>query len=41
VYQLTGASSVPQRLADQNISLTNAFQFSMPANSVSTLILLP
>jgi hypothetical protein len=41
VYQLTGASSVPQRLTDINLSLTNALQFTMPANSVSTLVLVP
>jgi len=41
VYQLTGASSAPQRLTDINLSLTNALQFTMPANSVSTLVLVP
>jgi O-glycosyl hydrolase len=41
VYQLTSANSVPQRQADINITLTNAFQYSMPANSVTTLVLLP
>jgi len=41
VYQLTSANSVPQRQADQAITLTNAFQYTMPANSISTLMLLP
>ena len=42
VYALTSANSVPQRmLPDINITLTNAFQYSMPANSVSTLVLVP
>ena len=41
VYQLTSANSVPQRQSDINLSLTNAFQYSMPANSVTTLVLLP
>jgi hypothetical protein len=41
VYTLTSANPVPQRRADINITLTNAFQYSMPANSVTTLVLLP
>jgi hypothetical protein len=41
VYRLTAASSEPQRLADIDITLANAFQYSMPANSVTTLVLLP
>jgi hypothetical protein len=41
VYTLTSANSVPQRQADLAITLTNAFQYSMPANSVTTLVLLP
>jgi hypothetical protein len=41
VYTLTSVNSVPQRQADINITLTNAFQYSMPANSVTTLVLLP
>lgn len=41
VYTLTAANSQPQRQADINITLTNAFQYSMPANSVTTLVLLP
>jgi len=32
---------VPQRKTDLDIPLTNAFQFTMPANSISTLVLLP
>jgi hypothetical protein len=41
VYQLTSANSSPQRQADLPITLVNAFQYSMPANSVTTLVLLP
>jgi hypothetical protein len=41
VYTLTAGSSQPQRQADIAITLTNAFQYSMPANSVTTLVLLP
>jgi Glycoside hydrolase family 44 len=41
VYQLTSANSAPQHLADINITLTNAFQYTMPANSVTTLVLVP
>jgi hypothetical protein len=41
VYQLTSGSSSPQRQSDIPITLTNAFQYSMPANSVTTLVLLP
>jgi hypothetical protein len=41
VYQLTSANSVPQAQPDINLTLTNALQYSMPANSVSTLVLLP
>jgi hypothetical protein len=42
VYVLTSANSAPQRvMPDINITLTNAFQYSMPANSVTTLVLLP
>jgi glycosyl hydrolase family 44 len=41
VYTLTSANSAPQRQADINITLTNAFQYSMPANSVTTLVLVP
>jgi hypothetical protein len=32
---------VPQRMLRHRITLTNAFQYSMPANSVTTLVLLP
>lgn len=39
VYELTSVNSVPQRKTDINITLTNAFQYSMPANSVTTLVL--
>jgi hypothetical protein len=41
VYTLTSASSEPVSQPDINITLTNAFQYSMPANSVTTLLLLP
>ena len=41
VYTLTSASSAPQRQPDINITPTNAFQYTMPANSVTTLVLLP
>lgn len=41
VYRLTSANSAPQRAADIPITLTNAFQYTMPANSVTTLVLLP
>jgi hypothetical protein len=41
VYVLTSASSMPQRGADIDITLTNAFQYTMPANSVTTLVLVP
>jgi len=41
VYQLTSANSVPQHGADIAITQANAFQYSMPANSVTTLVLLP
>jgi hypothetical protein len=41
VYALTSANPVPQRQADIDITLTNAFQYTMPANSVTTLVLMP
>jgi Glycoside hydrolase family 44 len=41
VYTLTSANSAPRRQADISIALTNAFQYNMPANSVTTLVLLP
>jgi len=41
VYELSGTNSVPQHKADIPITLTNAFQYTMPANSISTLVLLP
>lgn len=40
VYQLTSASSTPQKLANVDLNLLNAFQYTMPAYSVSTLILI-
>jgi hypothetical protein len=39
VYQLTSASANPVRGADVAIDLVNAFHYSMPAMSVSTLVL--
>ena len=39
VYQLTSASSTPQRVADVPIELVNAFLYTMPAYSVSTIVL--
>ena len=43
VYTLTSASSAgaPVAGAAINITQTNAFQYSMPANSVTTLVLVP
>lgn len=40
VYQLTSANSQPQRQADLAVT-ANALQYSMPANSVTTLVLVP
>jgi hypothetical protein len=39
VYRLTSASPNPQRVADVDLALLNAFQYTMPAYSVSTLVL--
>lgn len=41
IYVLTGASSTPVKLADLPITLVNAFQYSMPAYSVTTIVLKP
>ena len=43
VYQLTGASvqGQPQVQSDVNIPANNSFQYTMPANSVTTLVLQP
>lgn len=41
VYRLTSANSAPQQQAAISISGTNAFQYTMPANSVTTLVLAP
>ena len=41
VYELSGTNSMPQHRADIPITLANAFQYTMPANSISTLVLLP
>jgi hypothetical protein len=39
VYRLTSASASPVRVADIEINLINAFQYSMPALSVTTMVL--
>jgi len=41
VYQVTSTNSVPQRQPDVPIPQNNAFQYFMPAYSVTTLVLLP
>ncbi len=41
VYTLTDAGSTPEPKPDLPITLTNAFQYNMPANSVTTLVLSP
>ncbi len=41
IYTLTSSGSTPVRQADQNITLVNAFQYSMPAYSVTTIVLKP
>jgi O-glycosyl hydrolase len=41
IYTLTSASSQPVHQPDQNITLVNAFQYSMPAYSVMTIVLKP
>jgi hypothetical protein len=40
VYQLTSASPNPQAVADIELDLLNAFQYTMPAYSVTTLVLI-
>ena len=40
VYQLTAANVNPQRQADIELDLLNAFQYTMPAYSVTTLVLI-
>jgi len=40
VYQLTSASANPVRVADVELDLLNAFQYTMPAYSVTTLVLI-
>jgi hypothetical protein len=40
VYQLTSASANPQAVAAIELDLLNAFQYTMPAYSVSTLVLI-
>ena len=39
VFQLTAANSTPQKIADIAINQLNAFHYTMPAYSVSTLVL--
>lgn len=39
VYQLTGSTAAPVRVADIPLALINAFEYTMPAFSVSTLVL--
>jgi hypothetical protein len=39
VFQLTSSSATPVQAADIEIDLVNAFQYTMPAYSVSTLVL--
>ncbi|WP_345533834.1 glycoside hydrolase family 44 protein [Viridibacterium curvum] len=41
VFQLTAASSVPQAAGTITLTQINAFQYAMPAYSVSTLVLEP
>lgn len=41
VYRLTSASATPVRAADIPITLTNAFCDTLPARSVTTLVLVP
>ncbi len=41
VYRLTSANPAPQPQAAITITGTNAFQYNMPANSVTTLVLTP
>jgi hypothetical protein len=40
VYQLTSASANPTRAGDVELDLLNAFQYTMPAYSVTTLVLI-
>ncbi len=40
VYQLTSAGAVPQAMANIELDRLNAFQYTMPAYSVSTLVLI-
>ena len=41
VYQITASSATPAHQADVSITLTNAFVYSMPARSVTVLVLKP
>ena len=40
IYQFTAASANPMRVSDVEFDLLNAFQYTMPAYSVSTLVLI-
>lgn len=39
IYQLTSASATPQYVGDLELDLLNAFQYTMPGYSVTTLVL--
>ena len=41
VYQLTSTSPNPVRIADIGLDQLNAFDYAMPAYSVTTLVLVP
>ncbi|NUO17155.1 MAG: endoglucanase A, partial [Planctomycetaceae bacterium] len=41
IFTLTSAGSQPVQQPDQNITLVNAFQYNMPAYSVTTIVLEP
>jgi O-glycosyl hydrolase len=41
IYRVTSASATPARTADLPLTLTNAFVDTLPAMSVTTLVLLP
>ncbi len=41
VYELSGTNANPQRRSDIPLTLVNAFRYTMPARSVTTLVLKP
>jgi len=41
VYRITSAAATPARQADVSITLVNAFVHSLPARSVTVLVLKP